>query len=160
MATFTQTIQQKLAQFTPFLQQRLTLSHHCFKLTQGQVADFVKEMMDTCAEIEKQTQQESLLFYSQRLVEQFDCLNNAIGKLNQQEKAYISSYHFPANIHTLPKEKRVIEYQKALRALNEKISWLIEKSYQCSDEQKVFYINLIQETEYRRQKCLHAIEQL
>ncbi|VTR41853.1 Primosomal replication protein N'' [Actinobacillus pleuropneumoniae] len=53
------------------------------------------------------------------------------------------------------------EYRKALRALNEKISWLLEKSYTATnDAEKNTWQLQIEETEYRKMKCQKAIEEL
>lgn len=163
MKNFTQLIQSQLIQFSPVSQEKVIISHRSFTLTQAKVSDFVQEILDTCVEIEKQTQSENVAVYSQKLVEQFDCLTKAVQKLDQQKissSSFSSNYRFPKNIHFLPREKRIIEYQKALRALNEKISWLLEQSYRCSPEEKANYLKSIEETEYRKQKCLLAIEEL
>ena len=75
---------------------------------------------------------------------------------------FISPYRPPRNVHSLPKEKRLVEYRKALRALNEKICWLTEKQYQAENrankEEVLLYQQQIQETEFRKIKCLIAIE--
>lgn len=163
MVNFKQAIQQQLASFTPFLSQKVVIHHACFSLTQATVEAFVQEVLHTCATLEKQQSSECVAFYTQRLVEQFDCLGNAVDELKQRKvepNSFYSSYRFPRNIHSLPPERRLKEYQKALRALNEKISWLSEQSYLCSQEEKSDYLSAIQETEYRKQKCVTAIEQL
>ncbi|EPY99731.1 primosomal replication protein PriC, partial [Mannheimia haemolytica] len=57
--------------------------------------------------------------------------------------------------------KRLQEYRKALRALNEKISWLVEQNLNTQNEAtKQTLQNQITETEYRKMKCLKAIEDL
>nr|WP_269318008.1 primosomal replication protein PriC [[Haemophilus] ducreyi] len=60
-------------------------------------------------------------------------------------------------MQALPPVKRLAEYKKALRALNEKISWLIKMSYTNGNEN---IQQQMQETEFRKQKCLKAIDEL
>lgn len=163
MINFTQEIQQRLTDFSPFLANKIVIDERCFHLKQAMVSEFIQEILQTCTELEQQQRVESVAFYTQRLVEQFNCLTKAIEtleKTNTSTAAFHSPYRFPRNIHHLPKERRLLEYKKALRALNEKLSWLTEKSYQCPNEDKPSYLAALQETEYRKQKCLAAIEKL
>ena len=97
------------------------------------------------------------------MLEQVDALQKAVKSIQKKSKlaAFSSNYRFPKNVHTLPVEKRLIEYRKALRILNDKISWLLDK--QChapNDAERTHYQQQIQETEFRRKKCLAAIERL
>ncbi len=163
MKKFTQQIAQKLAVFETFADKQIEISHPCFSLKQGNVEDFIQEILETCRKIEQQAESDLLIFHTQRLVEQFDCLNKAVETqlhVQQTLKPFRSNYRFPKNIHHLPYEKRLDEYQKALRALNEKISWLIEQSQQASDVDRPYYLAQIEETEYRKKKCVDAIEDL
>ncbi|AUI65531.1 MULTISPECIES: primosomal replication protein PriC [Glaesserella] len=163
MSTFTTQIQQKLMPFLAFSDQKITVSHPSFSLHQGYVKEFIQEILSLCEKIEAQTNSNMLIFQTQKLVEQFDSLKQAIEtQLNsaQDKKTFRSSYRFPKNIHQLPYEKRLEEYKKALRALNEKISWLIEQSQQANEADRAFYIAQIEETEYRKKKCIEAIEDL
>ncbi|MCK3656799.1 hypothetical protein A4G19_14050 [Pasteurellaceae bacterium Macca] len=73
-----------------------------------------------------------LEIHTQKLITQFDALQHAVAKMSTAPKAqYQSSYRFPRHVHQLPVRKRLQEYHKALRALNEKILWLSEQSYLC-----------------------------
>ncbi|MDO4698377.1 MAG: primosomal replication protein PriC [Pasteurellaceae bacterium] len=166
MLSFTQALNAKLAIFSPYLNHSITVSSTLFCLSQGKVADFVAEIERT-GELAAQ-QQDSLHveFYSQRVVQQFDYLKKAIDKLEQTQKqttpvVYRTSYRFAKSPHNLPPCKRLKEYQKALRALNDKLSWLIEQNYATQDPNHQRHFQLqIQETEYRKQKCLAAIHTL
>ncbi len=163
MARFTEQIQQKLAPFLAFSEQNITISHSYFSFNQGSVAQFIQEILATSQQIEMQRDSHLLAFQTQRLVEQFDCLQKAINTQithKQRINTFRSNYRFPKNIHRLPYEKRLEEYQKALRALNEKISWLIEQSQQANESDRPYYMSQIEETEYRKKKCLDAIEDL
>lgn len=164
MQHFSQTIVQQCAIFLPYATQEITLSSPLFHATTAPVADFLVEIESTCRQIEQASEASYVAFYSQRLVQQFALLKSAVDKLNLEKKTtslpvFKSNYRFAKNIAQLPKEKRLAEYHKALRALNEKISWLIEQQYRTQDEQKkaLLYQQLL-ETEYRKQKCLTAIE--
>ncbi len=163
MTRFTEQIQQKLAPFLAFSEQNINISHPCFSFNQGRVVQFIQEILATSQQIETQRDSHLLVFQTQRLVEQFDSLQKAIETQithKQNIKTFRSSYRFPKNIHRLPYEKRLEEYQKALRALNDKISWLIEQSQQASDVDRPYYLSQIEETEYRKKKCIDAIEDL
>lgn len=163
MTRFTEQIQQNLIPFLTFSAQKIAISQPCFSLHQGDVEQFIQEILATCQQIEAQTDSDLLVFQTQRLVEQFDCLQKAIETQithKQSIKTFRSNYRFPKNIHRLPYEKRLEEYQKALRALNEKISWLIEQNQQASDGERPYYVAQIEETEYRKKKCIEAIEDL
>lgn len=163
MTGFTEKIQRQLMPFLTFSVQKIAISQPCFSLHQGNVEQFIQEILVTCQQIEAQTDSQLLAFQTQRLVEQFDCLQKAIETQithKQSIKTFRSNYRFPKNIHRLPYEKRLEEYQKALRALNEKISWLIEQSQQASDVDRRYYLAQIEETEYRKKKCVDAIEDL
>ena len=126
-----------LAFFTPFLNQEAVVFDDCFT---------------------KKTQ----LVYAARLLRQFDALKRAVAHIKPEKQAlFQSSYQFPKNIHSLPASKRLNEYRKALRALHEKTSWLIEQDLKTTDARvKRQFENSIQETEYRKQKCIAAIEKL
>lgn len=153
---------EKLQLFQPFLTREISLYSPFFKLSQASVADYVQEIEQTIIHLSQQTRIEYLEYYAQRLISQVNSLKNAVDKLpNQtaQVQPFRSSYRFPKHIHRLPKEKRLKEYRKALRALNEKLQWLSEQSY-LSPEKRNFYVGKIQETEYRKMKCLKAIDEL
>lgn len=165
MTNFTRAIQQQCGIFTPFLAREIEISSDLFVLNKGKVSDFLAELEQTSQLVSQQSQADYAEFYAQRLVQQFDLLKKAVEKLRQQPKSNLptfkSNYRFAKNVKNLPACKRREEYQKALRALNEKISWLIEQSYQCETAQQKAVIQAqIQETEYRKQKCLAAIEEI
>ncbi|WP_373766509.1 primosomal replication protein PriC [Glaesserella sp.] len=164
MTSFTATIRQHLDQFTPFSEETLEISPPLFSLSRASVAFFCAEILQTCQLLEKQTESDYADIYAQKLVTQFDALNRAVEKLaahHRRHAVFRSTYTFPKHIHRLPSTKRLAEYHKALRALNEKISWLTEQSYRCTNAQeKAVYLGQIEETEYRKQKCLAAIEAL
>ena len=95
------------------------------------------------------------------MLEQVDALQKAVKSIQKKSKlaAFSSNYRFPRNVHALPVEKRLIEYRKALRILNDKIIWLLDKQYHApNDAERTHYQQQIQETEFRRKKCLTAIE--
>ncbi|MBF0784337.1 primosomal replication protein N [Muribacter muris] len=163
MKTFLDTIEQQFAAFLPYSNYRVSVPEALFERSQGEMREFVAELQETAKRLVQQRDSLYAELYAKRLILQFDALQKALDKLQaaDQDKPFQSSYRFARNIHQLPVEKRLMEYKKALRALNEKLSWLTEQSYQCNDEaQRQDYIAQIQETEYRKQKCLQAIEAL
>ncbi|OOH86323.1 hypothetical protein BMT54_11065 [Pasteurellaceae bacterium 15-036681] len=164
MTNFTSEIFHKLEQFTPYCQQEVQIDSAYFSTKKGYVAQFVTEIKQTITLLTQQTESYYSEFYAHRLVNQFNDLQQAVNKQQnfaKQKAIFKSPYKFARNIHHLPKEKRLVEYKKVLRALNEKISWLVEQHYRCEDERKKHaYLGQIQETEYRRDKCLKAIEEL
>lgn len=165
MTNFTQAIQQQCVIFRPFLEKDIEISATLFRLSKGKVKDFLAELEQTSQFVSQQSQPDYVEFYAQRLVQQFDLLKKAVDKLQIQQKttlpSFKSNYRFAKNLKNLPACQKREEYQKALRALNEKISWLIEQSYQAgSSSQKAAIEAQIQETEYRKQKCLLAIEEI
>lgn len=153
---------QQLTLFHPYLEQSVSLSAGCFRLKKGNVAQFVAEIEQTACHLEAAQHVSEAEYYAQQLILQFDALQRAV--LPKQSKPKVekfqSSYHFPKNIHFLSPNKRLAEYQKALRALNEKISWLIEQQYQAENADIRHFEAQITETEFRKNRCLAAIEQL
>lgn len=163
MTIFTQAITEKLAFFTPYLQQKVAISSELFQRNEGIIAEFVAEIQQTAQQLSQQTEESYSEFYAQKLIRQFDLLKRAAEqavKNRQKSASFQSHYRFPKNVHNLPENRRLQEYKKALRILNEKLSWLTEQSYRSEGEQKAFYIAQMQETEYRKQKCLRAIGEI
>lgn len=163
MPAFTQAIQQKIDEFLPYSDQYITLSGESFSQTSGFVCDFLAEIHETATILSHQTRADYSEFYAERLVRQFDLLQQAVKKNEKNTKVlpqFKSTYRFPKNLHHLPAEKRLPEYRKALRALNEKLAWLSEQVYSAEETQKALFVTQIEETEYRKLKCLQAIEML
>lgn len=164
MTNFTQIIQKKCTLFTPYLTQKVQISSELFVRSEGKVSEFLQEIEQTSLLVASQSHPLYAEFYAKRLIEQFDLLKKVVEKSAKKPKAapsFKSNYRFAKNLAYLPACKQRVEYQKALRALNEKISWLIEQSHQSqSAEQTAWLQAQIQETEYRKQKCLAAIEAL
>lgn len=162
MPSFSENLTQHLAFFTPFLAQKAVVFDSCFTKKEQAVADFVAEIKHTAQQLSQQTDGAHAEIYAEKLLRQFDALKRAVGQLKPAKQAvFHSSYHFPRNIHSLPPTKRLHEYRRVLRALNEKLSWLIEQNLRTEAfEQKKQLENSIQETEYRKMKCLAAIEKL
>lgn len=164
MTNFVQALKEKCELFTPFLQQNIEISSDVFSLSKGCVADFVAEIEKNCEQLTKQSQPIYAEFYSQRLIRQFDLLRKQVFLLRRestnQRPIFKPNQSFTKNLANLPAYKRREEYQKALRALNDKISWLIEQSHNSINiDQKRFFEGKIQETEYRKMKCIQAIEE-
>lgn len=162
MTNFTKSILAQCVRFSPFSDQTVELPPSIFSRTKGTVAEFVAEIQHTCVVIEQEKALDYLAFYTDRLVKQFDSLKRAVDALHRSSQtSYRPTYQFARNVHQLPVEARLREYYKALRMLNEKLSWLMEQNYACiHPEQKQRYLFQIQETEYRKQKCLEAIQAL
>lgn len=162
MKQFVDLLDDKLVDFYPYINIKVEMSRHLFKHSQGTLSDFIVELKETAQMLANQKGGEYAQLYAQRLILQFDALQAALVQLKKPKvQSFQSSYRFARNIHQLPIERRLLEYKKALRALNEKLGWLTEQSYLCqNDAQKQDYIAQIQETEYRRQKCLKAIEEI
>ncbi|QLB14866.1 primosomal replication protein N [Mannheimia granulomatis] len=156
-------IQQNLAVFSPFLEQKIVLNSTYFSQKSGPVNFFTTEIEKTAEILLSQHDTLYVEYYSDKLIKQFDALNKAVENIQKEKKRlqFHSSFQFPANIHRLSPNKRLQEYRKALRALNEKISWLMEQNYNEEDEVLSQALqNQITETEYRKMKCLKAIEDL
>lgn len=161
MKLFTHRIIQQCEIFRPFFEQQITISSEVFHRSTGTVAEFVAEMQHTAQLAAEQNEAERTQFFTQRLVRQFEALKKATDRLRYRPKAtpkFHSGYRFAKNIEQLPAYKQRAEYQKILRALNEKISWLMAQAQQAKSEaeQQEIY-QQIQETEYRRQKCSEKI---
>lgn len=163
MLNFIAQLKQQLNHFSADLQREIHIESDHFIITQGSVARFIEEIEQTAALLASQTDSNYSEYYAQRLIQQFDTLKQAVEKQKKSAKtplSYRSSYRFPKNVHHLPIEKRLVEYKKALRALNEKLAWLSEQSFLATSSERANYVRQIEETEYRKQKCLAAIEEL
>ena len=163
-SNFSQLIQQKLEIFSPFTEKEVIVKENIFSKKQQKVSDFLQEITDTARLLSQQTSEDYADFYATKLLQQFDALNQAVLILKKSasssKEVFVPSFSFPKNIHTLPPARRLNEYRKALRALNEKISWLLEKSYAANENEKIMWQQQVEETEYRKMKCLKAIEDL
>lgn len=156
-------IEQNLAELSSFSEQKITLNSSYFTQQSGLVSFFIAEIKKTAELLSNQEDIPYSEFYAEKLIKQFDALNRAIDKVQQKQEVvqFQSSFSFSPNIHTLSPNKRLQEYRKALRALNEKMSWLVEQNYNEENEAlKLELQNQIVETEYRKQKCMKAIEDL
>ncbi|MGQ8820382.1 primosomal replication protein PriC [Bibersteinia trehalosi] len=163
MSMFYSALQQKLQALSPFAHLEIRLNHPLFTIKQGAVAQFVQEIEQTGKHLSRQTDSHYAEFYAQKLVQQFDLLQRAITqqkKTHTQTHRFHQTYRFPKNIHNLPPEKRLAEYRKALRLLNEKLTWLTTQAQTADKMQRISYIDQINETEYRKMKCLKAIDEL
>lgn len=161
MTSFTQQLEAKLAVFSSILSKQIQLNSQLFSFSQGTVADYIEEIRHTAMRLESNETYSD--YFATQLVRQFDALKQAVERQSGQQTAtptFRSPYRFSPYIHRLSPEKRLIEYRKALRALNEKLAWLSEQSYLCDHSQRSGYIAQIEETEYRKKKCLQAIEDL
>ncbi len=163
--TFDNSIHKELVIFEPYLTQSITIYARCFSQQTQTVQQFVNEIEHTAQTLTKITDNELAEFYSDKLILQFRTLQKAIeslksrAKIKKTRKNFQSSYRFPKNIHSMRPSKRLQEYKKALRLLNDKISWIIEQGYDSQkEEDKTYWQIKLQETEYRKQKCLDAIE--
>ncbi len=163
---FNSSIYQKFAIFSPYLEQEITVYSDCFSQQSQTVQAFVNEIEQTVQILVKVTQNDMAEFYADKLILQFRTLQKAIDILKnkpqyteKKQHKFQSSYHFSKNIHSLRPAKRLEEYRKALRLLNDKISWIIEQGYKSQNDQDITYWQIkLQETEYRKQRCLDAIE--
>lgn len=164
MEQFLQQIEQQLAQFSPFLTQQAVVFGKFFSQEENKVSFFVEEIRQTAQQLRQQQNVDYANFYADRLLKQFDALKKAIIHLQQSQTKrtnFHSSYRFPRNVHSLPKERRLVEYQKALRALNEKLGWLSEAIYaEQREEQRAILQAQLAETEFRKLRCLAAIDEL
>lgn len=158
---FIEQIERFLEPFLPYAEQQINLRRPCFSRPEQTVGQFTSEIRQTFEQLKRAQHPHYAEIYAQKLLEQFDALNAQLPKLKQPKPSFNSSYHFSSNIHRLPPAKRLVEYRQALRLLNEKISWLLEQQYQTQfDRENADFSQLIAETEYRKQKCLNAIEEL
>jgi primosomal replication protein N'' len=166
MHTFSLALQQKLQPFMPFFRLTLQIDHPCFRLKKGNVVQFVQEIQHTGDTLSQQTDATYAQYYAQQIVQQIDLLQKAIKQQKKAEKVQNSpktfqfSVRFPKNLHNLPPKKRLKEYQKALRLLNEKITWLITQAQSSEGDARAAYLAQLRETEYRKQKCVNAIDEL
>lgn len=156
-------VKQNLTELASFSEQKITINSSFFTKQSGLVSFFISEIEKTAEQLLNQKDIEYSEFYAEKLIRQFDALNRAVKKIQEQKKRlqFNSSFQFSPKIHSLSPHKRLQEYRKALRALNEKISWLMEKNY--NEENETLKQNLqtqIVETEYRKKKCIQAIEDL
>lgn len=160
---FISRIKQNLSELHSFSALHISPNSAIFSQQTGLVSHFIEEIETTTAQLLSQTEVSYSEFYADKLLKQFDALYKAIEKCQapKDKKAFISTYQFSPNIHRLPPNKRLPAYRQALRALNEKLSWLVEQNLNETDEAiKQSLQNQIAETEYRKMKCLKAIEDL
>ncbi|WP_301098439.1 primosomal replication protein PriC [Otariodibacter sp.] len=167
MNKFIQSIEKQCSIFEHLLSYEITISSNSFTKNKGYVKDFVDEIKLTARFTIQKKSQEHIEYYVQKLISQFIELKEATDKLlllsqtNMVLPKFISNYQFNKKFSNLSSTQKLQEYHKALRALNEKLSWLIEQIYLCSDnKQKKIYQEKIYETEYRKQKCINAINAL
>ncbi|WGE49360.1 primosomal replication protein [Actinobacillus equuli subsp. equuli] len=158
-------VQKQLDIFLPFDEHEVIISENIFSTQKQKVSFFVQEIMQTANKLNKQNSEDYANAYAAKLFHQYEALTQAVKILkltngNNETLLFQSSFQFPKNIHSLAPTRRLNEYRKALRALNEKISWLVEKRYNASETEKVLFERQIKETEYRKMKCLKAIEDL
>lgn len=163
MRKFTQALQQQLAYFSAFSNTRVEIQSDLFTIKQGNVRDFLIEIERVGVHLASQESAAHSEYYAQRLIKQVDLLKQAVEK--QQKNAnvppqFVPHYRFPKNIHNLPPERRLVEYKRALRILNEKLAWLSTQCYTAEGEQREQYVTQLAETEYRKMKCRKAIEEL
>lgn len=146
--------------FLPYSSIKITIKSHYFKRAEQPVSGFIQEIQETATLLE-QSSAEHAEIYAKKLLEQYETLKIAVTRIPKQKPVFKASVSLSPHIHRLPPEKRLVEYRKALRALNEKISWLTEQQLQTqlANEQRNLADQLA-ETEYRKQKCLAAIEEL
>ena len=147
----------------PYSNKTITLNCPYFSKQNEQVAFFMAEVEQTAEKLATQTEVVYAEYYAERLLRQLDALTQSVEKMRAKKEApqFHSSFRFSPNVHRLPPHKRLEEYRNALRALNEKISWLMEQHY-LEDEvnKKQQWQAQISETEYRKMKCVDAIEEL
>lgn len=157
-------VQKQLEIFLPFYAYEVVISEKIFSVQKQKISYFVQEILQTANELNRQSSEDYVNAYAARLFQQCEALTQAIKplKLKQSDEPLLfqSTFRFPKNIHYLAPTRRLNEYRKALRALNEKISWLVEQYYNVSDAEKFLLKKQIEETEYRKMKCLKAIEDL
>lgn len=163
MRKFTQALQQQLAYFSDFSNTPVEIQSDLFTIKRGAVRDFLTEIERVGAHLATQESAAHSEYYAERLIKQVDLLKQAVEK--QQKTAnsptqFVSHYRFPKNIHNLPPERRLAEYKKALRILNEKLAWLSTQCYTAEGEQRELFVAQLAETEYRKMKCLKVIEEL
>lgn len=160
---FIHQIKQYLESVQSLSKEEIEINSSYFSKRKGAVSFFLSEIERTAETLINQHEITYIEYYSDQLIKQFDALNKAVSKIHHKKKTvqFHSSFQFSANVHHLSPTKRLQEYRKALRALNEKISWLMEQNYNEEDEMMSQALqNQITETEYRKSKCLKAIEDL
>lgn len=164
MKNFSQQIEQLLSQYAAILDQQAVVFGGIFRKERASVAEFIAEIQQTAALLKVQTEADHAELYAAKLFQQFAALKRATEKLSTKSAKtafFHSPYRFPKNIHSLSADKRLVEYRKALRALNDKISWLVEKQLNAYvEKEKQQLQQVIQETEYRKARCLAEIEKL
>ncbi|QGM80747.1 primosomal replication protein PriC [Otariodibacter oris] len=165
MNKFVKSIEDKCSIFEAFHSYEIVISSMYFSKSKGNVISFVNEIKLTAKLATQQNSLEYAEYYAQKLISQFVELKTATDKLLPQQNIsypkFISHYRVNKKLTNLSSDEKLQEYQKALRALNEKLSWLIEQNYLCTDnKQRQIYQEKIYETEYRKQKCMDAINTL
>lgn len=163
MQAFIEKIEQNLNELTPFGEEKTVVFGYFFTKNEEKVAFFLDEIRQTAQLLAQQTRVEYAEIYAKKLLDQIDALQKAVNKLKKTKNVerFYSSYSFAKNVHSLPPDKKLPEYRKALRAFNEKISWLFDKQYQAKNESEaLYYLQKIEETEFRKMRCLQAIEDL
>lgn len=157
---FLKELNRYLDEFLPHSSAKITVKTHYFRKTDQTVADFVQEIRETAKLLENAAPNYAEI-YAKKLLDQFNALQNAVAQILKEKPVFKASVQLSPKIHRLPPAKRLVEYRKALRALNEKISWLTEQQLQTQlTAEKLNLENQLAETAYRKQKCLAAIEAL
>lgn len=164
MSNFLSQLNQQLNLFSAHDSLTLRLDNNeVFSRQVGSVAQFIADIQQTAVKAASQQHTDYTAYYTEKLVRQFYVLKQALESHIQTQPTihrFQSPYRFPPNVHHLPDHKRLIEYRKALRALNEKLAWLSEQSYLAPPEIRQHYLFQISDTELRKQRCIAQIEVL
>lgn len=166
MSSFLSSIQHQLSSFMPFASHKVRLDARFFGEDEMYVKDAIKVIELTASQLASQQNLHYAEIYSERLYQQFASLQQAISRLRHhtqtQSRAFFrSDIRIPKRLQHLPRAKQIPEYQKILRALNDKLSWLSERAYYAeSTEEKAVIAQQIQETEARKQRCIARLDHL
>lgn len=159
---FLMELRQQLDTFSAYAMCDVEVSDALFSVSRARVVDVVVQVEQTAVKLVT-VEGRYRDYYADRLVKQFAELTQAVGLLAKKGNpppSFQGHYVFPKNVHQLPPPKRLVAYKRALRALNEKLAWLSEQCYAVDEGARAPYVAQLAETEYRKQKCIAAIEAL
>lgn len=146
---------------------RSKLDPQLFSPENETVADCLAQLQQTLSALKQATDRTQLEFYSEKLVAQYHAL------LDILQPSISSQPHFAANftpkaptkknkhqVHDLPPQVRLEKYYQFLRQLNDLIAQQNDAMLQAESSQQAAWLQRIQQTEQRKQRCQDAIDNL
>ncbi|MGV6989611.1 primosomal replication protein PriC [Testudinibacter sp. P80/BLE/0925] len=162
-------IESYFRQLLPYQQQPISakLDSRLFATENETVGDCLTQIQQTFSILRQATEAEQVEFYTEKLLAQYHALLDML-----QPTASVQP-HFAANftpkaatkknkhqVHDLPPQVRLEKYYQFLRQLNDLIAQQNDAMLQAEPLQQAAWLQRIQQTEQRKQRCQDAIDNL